>query len=94
MKNETKKINAVYIESGYCMGSGCDRFKRVSGITKKQLSQVTELEKQLGALTILVDSNTKFQGQRYKRLEINGHFGQYRDHRQINDADYDIVVVI
>ncbi len=87
----TKIKKAVYVENAECHGSGSDQYKSVSGITKKIRAEVAELEKEHGKLTILVDSNTNYQGQQYKRVEIrNG----YTNHRQIKYGEYVIVEII
>jgi hypothetical protein len=87
---KTKK--AVYIKAAECKGSGSDRYKTVTGITQNVLAEIARLNDRFGCeLTILVDSNTKYLGQKFKKVEIRG---PYKNHRQINDADYEIVAVV
>lgn len=85
-------IKAVYVKDAWCSGSGSDLFKWVSGVTKDVLSKIEQLNVKHGCeLAILVDSHTEYQGQQYKRVEIKR--GR-KFHKQINDADYEIVETI
>jgi hypothetical protein len=87
-----QSAHAVRVISAECIGKGKDRFKRVNGITKDVKAKIEFLEKKHGPLTILVDSHTFYQGQRYKKA-IQAPDGSFV-HRQINDSDYIIVDTI
>lgn len=83
---ETKnKIEAVYMASAVCNGSGTDRYRWVSGISKKQRESIPE------GMAVLVDSHTQYNGQMYK-LAVYTSYGW--QHRQIRDDDYTIIDVI
>ncbi|MHC5062154.1 MAG: hypothetical protein ACYTFK_13910 [Planctomycetota bacterium] len=87
-----QSVHAVRVISAECIGKGKDCFKRVNGITKDVKAKIEILEKKHGPLTILVDSHTFYQGQRYKKaIQIpNGSFV----HRQIKVSDYIVVATI
>jgi len=93
MDNENQKIKAIFVSGAWCNGSGCNRFKWVSGITKPIRAEIEELEKIHGSLAILVPSHTGYLGQQFKlaRRGVHAGYGNRFDHRQINDADYEIV---
>lgn len=81
-------MKAILVSSAVCKGSGSDKFKRITGLTKAILSQVKGIDAEA---VILVPSNTQYQGQMYKLAKaFRGGF----NHRQINDADYQIIATI
>lgn len=91
MTNEmqTKKQPAIYIPSAYCVGSGSDLYKRVSGISQRQRRAIPD------GLTVLVVSHTRYQGQQYKRaIYVNTGERRQWKHRQVNDNDYCIQYVM
>ncbi len=81
-------IKAILVSTAVCKGSGSDKFKSITGLTKAVLAQVKEIDPEA---VILVPSNTEYQGQKYKLAKaFRGGF----NHRQINDADYQVVATI
>lgn len=84
---------AVLIEKAECVGSGSDTFKRVNGLTKAVRQRIEEVKAQVGGeVAVLARSHTKYLGQRYK-LVVPSRFSRFT-HRQIADADYEIVRII
>jgi len=100
---------AILITDAICNGSGSDRFKTVSGITREVLKKVADLAGEQNSakiydrvvlsdtfgpdkIELLANSNTNYQGQKYKRVINIGK--RYTTHRQINDADYEIIATI
>lgn len=79
------KIPAVLVTPAKCYGSGRDRYRHISGLTKDILAQVPE------GHTILVPSHTKYQGQFYKKAIKDR---KCWTHRQAEDSDYVIVKTI
>ena len=79
---------AVLVETARCIGSGSDQWKRINGLTKPVLEKV----KAFGdGVTILVPSHTEYNGQHYKKAVA---YGSRFCHRQINDADFQIIGAI
>lgn len=76
---------AILVSSAKCIGSGSDRFKSISGLTKDVLAQIPE------GMTVLVPSNTQYKNQKYKKAV---KWAKGWNHRQINDADYEIIKTI
>lgn len=76
---------AILVSSAKCIGSGSDRFKSISGLTKDVLAQIPD------GVTILVPSNTNYLGQKYKKAV---KWAKGWNHRQINDSDYEIIKII
>lgn len=105
---------AILIKNAVCNGSGSDRFKTVSGLTKNVLEQVEKIAgkqnikntlKMNGKefvfmddtfgndnVVLLAHSHTSYQGQNYKQIVKIG--SEYQTHRQINDADFEIIATI
>jgi len=66
------RIPAVFVSTATCHGSGTDRFRWVSGLTKKILAQIP------GEYSVLVPSHTTYLGQKYKLAIINSYGAHHR----------------
>lgn len=85
---KTEKIKAILVTNAVCTGKGSDRWKGVSGITKKVLAQCEALDP---TARLLVPSHTGYLGQEYKEA-VHTAYGW--KHRQINVPDFKIVGVV
>ena len=78
-------VKAILVSSAVCHGSGCDRYRWISGLTKEITEQIPE------GIQILVPSHTGYNGQKYKLAK---KWAKGWQHRQANDADYNIIKTI
>lgn len=79
-------IKAIVVSTAKCNGSGSDRFKSISGLTKDIIAQIPD------GIAVLVPSHTCYNNQKFKLAVNQGKYGW--NHRQINDADYEIIKTI
>lgn len=81
------KKPAVLIANAVCHGKGKDRYKYITGVSKETVSTIP------AGISILVHSNTNYQGQQYKLAVYNEKTKRWI-HRQINIDAYRVVAVI
>lgn len=84
MQAKNDRIKAVFATDAVCRGSGSDRYKWVSGLTRRVIVALRDAGVPSDA-PILVHSHTRYGGQYFKlAVKRNGRW----THRQICDRDY------